>query len=486
MGIAEADEFGDLNILQKPTFDSPRSDADILPQMPVNRRVISTVGVVSICFFVVCGGPIGSEQIVSAGGPLLGILGLLCYPLICSAPFSYVVAELCTVFPEDGGFSVWVMNAWGPFWGFQVGYWSWVAGILNRAMFPGLIYGILSDSFGWSTSKMTEYFINAGIAVVLTLPVLMGVRFAVQVKIALMLCVLLPVVVFTIWAFGEPADMLDVGEIRRSNITIVSDKEYTVSGDANIDWSLYLNALFWSYHGFYLASVFGGEVSYPAFTYPRALLISFVLTCLAYFFPFMAAMVANKPHWSTYDEDSFPTIGQAIGGDLLHGMILFASFCGAVGLYMAQLFCEAFLVCGMAESGLIAPFFKKRNARFDTPHNSIFFSLILILLLSMVDFETMLGMTNAFTAAVEIMIVATAIQLRRTLPFVPRPIKVPGGLVGLCVILIIPTLTCSIVIVNVFRKPFAAVIVVALLIAGFIYGGYNKCRKDDQLAGDAL
>ncbi|DBA02018.1 TPA: hypothetical protein N0F65_000265 [Lagenidium giganteum] len=444
------------------------------------------MGVVSICFFVVCGGPIGSEQIVSTGGPFMAILGLLSYPLICSAPFAYVLAELCTVFPEDGGFTVWVMNAWGPFWGFQEGYWSWIAGVLNRAIFPGLIYSVISQSCGFHLSSVGMYFFKAAIALVLTLPILIGVRFAIRITKVLMIVVIIAFGIFTVWAFGSPTATPVLGEIRRVNITVTDQGNYEVSGAAAIQWGSYFNMLYWSYHGFFLASVFGGEVRNPAFTYPRAICISFAVICLTYLLPFLAAIVANKPHWSTYKENSFPVIASGVGGSALHSVVVVASVCGSIGMYMAQLFCEAFQVCGMPEIGLIPSFFKRRNARFDTPHNSIMFSLVLILLLLALDFEVVLGMTNAFTAAVEILIMLSAIRLRSTLPFVPRPVKVPGGIVGMAGILVAPAVSGIIFIINVFSKSFAPVMVMALVLAGFIYGGYRKCRKDQLRASDLL
>lgn len=60
------------------------------------------------------------QDAVSAGGPLLAILGFLVLPLIWSVPEALITAELATTFPENSGYVAWVTAAFGPFWGFQV------------------------------------------------------------------------------------------------------------------------------------------------------------------------------------------------------------------------------------------------------------------------------------------------------------------------------------------------------------------------------
>lgn len=60
------------------------------------------------------------KDAVSAGGPLLAILGFLILPLVWSVPEALITAELATTFPENSGYVAWVTAAFGPFWGFQV------------------------------------------------------------------------------------------------------------------------------------------------------------------------------------------------------------------------------------------------------------------------------------------------------------------------------------------------------------------------------
>jgi amino acid transporter len=76
---------------------------------------------VVLVFYGVSGGPFGMEEAVSAGGPLLTIVGLVVLPFAWSMPEALITAELATAFPEASGFVAWVAAAYGPYWGFMEG-----------------------------------------------------------------------------------------------------------------------------------------------------------------------------------------------------------------------------------------------------------------------------------------------------------------------------------------------------------------------------
>lgn len=68
-----------------------------------------TLGVLAVCFvtyFNVCGGPWGTELIISSAGPLPGLLGIVLIGLCYSLPLSLITAELASAYPDDGGYSI--------------------------------------------------------------------------------------------------------------------------------------------------------------------------------------------------------------------------------------------------------------------------------------------------------------------------------------------------------------------------------------------
>ncbi|POM68498.1 Hypothetical protein PHPALM_15341 [Phytophthora palmivora] len=303
------------------------------------QRQLTVLGIVGLCYFSVCGGPIGSEYIISvrlhvsfafqerdlrlccavAGGPLIGFIFLILFPFILGLPIAYVTAELSTAYPHDGGYTVWVLHAFGPFWAFQTGYWSWISGVIDNAIYPGLAVATVTEVYGSIGSPTAEYFIKAAITVVLALPNLFGIQLVGNGMAALSVFVMIPFIVLAIWGVVQANDWSVLGEVRRSDIMYNENGGFvSMSGGIDIDWSTLINTLFWNFNGAVSMSVFGGEVINPGRTYPRAMLISVLLIALMYIIPFLGATVFNSPHWTTWEDGSFSSIASDLVGDLDH------------------------------------------------------------------------------------------------------------------------------------------------------------------------
>jgi amino acid transporter len=104
-----------------------------------HKRPLSLLPLVALIFFEVSGGPFGTEDAVAAAGPLLVILGFVVFPILWSVPEALITAELATAFPENSGYVAWVSAAFGPFWGFQEGWWSWLSGVTDNSIYPVML-----------------------------------------------------------------------------------------------------------------------------------------------------------------------------------------------------------------------------------------------------------------------------------------------------------------------------------------------------------
>ena len=111
------------------------------------HRRLGLFSVTMIIFFNVSGGPLGSEEAIRYGGPLVGLLSFLVFTVLYSMPQAMVTAELSTAFPDNGGYSLWVKAAFGDFWGVQQSYWSWFAGVVDNALYPVLLYSSAAQFF---------------------------------------------------------------------------------------------------------------------------------------------------------------------------------------------------------------------------------------------------------------------------------------------------------------------------------------------------
>jgi len=123
------------------------------------HRKLGVCSVMMVVFFNVSGGPLGSEEVIRYGGPLIGLSSLVAFAAVYSVPQAMLTAELSTAFPDNGGYSLWAKAAFGDFWGVQQSYWSWFAGVTDSALYPVLLVSSaeqLFDSFGKHAELRSE------------------------------------------------------------------------------------------------------------------------------------------------------------------------------------------------------------------------------------------------------------------------------------------------------------------------------------------
>ena len=98
---------------------------------------------------MVSGGAYGIEDVVHGAGYGRAILILLLTPILWSLPTAYMIGELSSALPAEGGFYAWVRRAMGDFWGFQEAWLSLVASIFDMAIYPTLFVLYLTRLFPW-------------------------------------------------------------------------------------------------------------------------------------------------------------------------------------------------------------------------------------------------------------------------------------------------------------------------------------------------
>src|SRR4030095_9660551 len=123
------------------------------------KRELGVVPLAAIVFFNVSGGPYGIEDMVPAFGPGLSLLLLLLTPLLGSLPVALVMAELAAAMPDEGGYVTWTRRAFGDFWAFQVGWWSWLDSFVDVAVYPALFVEYMK--FWWPDMTSIERWLLA-------------------------------------------------------------------------------------------------------------------------------------------------------------------------------------------------------------------------------------------------------------------------------------------------------------------------------------
>ena len=98
---------------------------------------------------MVSGGTYGTEEIIHGAGYGYGILVLLFLPVFWSLPTAFMIGELSSALPHEGGYYAWVRRGLGNFWGFQEAWISLAASIFDMAIYPTLFVFYLKQFAPW-------------------------------------------------------------------------------------------------------------------------------------------------------------------------------------------------------------------------------------------------------------------------------------------------------------------------------------------------
>ena len=118
---------------------------------------------------MVSGGTYGTEEIVHGAGYGRGILILLLTPLLWSLPTAFMIGELSSSVPAEGGYYAWVRRAMGNFWGFQEAWLSLVASIFDMAIYPTLFVAYLTRLVPWFAVGHRGVMVGVGVVMLCAL-----------------------------------------------------------------------------------------------------------------------------------------------------------------------------------------------------------------------------------------------------------------------------------------------------------------------------
>ncbi|KAK2991284.1 hypothetical protein RJ640_024549 [Escallonia rubra] len=410
-----------------------------------NVRKVSVLPLVFLIFYEVSGGPIGIEESVKAAGPLLALLGFLVFPLIWSVPETLITAEMGTMFPEDGGYVVWVSSALGPYWGFQIGWMKWLSGVIDNVLYPVLFLDYLKSGIPALGGGLPRITVVLAWIAVLTLMNYRGLTIVGWVAVLLGVFSILPFVVMGFVAIPK-----------------LNPSRWLVIELHNVDWNLYLNTLFWNLNYWDSISTLAGEVENPKKTLPKALFYALIQVVLVYFFPLLIGTGAIPPNRNSWKKGYFSDIGKMVGGVWLKWWIEVAAAMSTMGMFMTEISSDSFQLLGMAERGMLPEFFAKRS-RYGTPLAGILFSASGVLLLSCMSFLEIVAAENFLYCFGMILEFITFIRLRMKYPAASRPYKIPVGTAGAILMCIPPTILICVVLALSSLKVMVVSVVAVLI-----------------------
>ena len=434
------------------------------------RRRMSLPALVAVTFFMVSGGPYGLEELVRMAGFQTSILILLVTPFLWSLPTALMLGELSSAIPAEGGFYVWVGRALGPFWGFQEAWLSLAASVFDMAIYPTLFVLYLARVFPWAG----QHPVLAGAAMIALCTVwnLAGAKAVGDSSLVLAAALLLPFAV------------LAGACLIRGHLPALAPPAGPAAGADLLGGVL---IAMWNYMGWDNASTFAGEVEDPQRTYPRALIATVGLVAAAYVIPvvLVGRTGLDPSGWETgaWVDVATRVVGPWLGWALVLGGML----CG-LGMFNALLLSYSRLPAVLAEDGVLPRVFARR-----LPDGAPWVAVVVLALL----WTSTLGLGFERLVMIDVLIYGTSLVLefvalavlRHREPDLPRPYRVPGGILGAWLLGLPPTALIVVTFLRNRNERLGGVstltLGLAVMGAGVLAFGLHRLRRSPRALGTA-
>jgi len=376
---------------------------------------------------MVSGGTYGTEEIIHGAGYGRGILILLFLPILWCLPTAFMIGELSSALPQEGGYYAWVRRGLGNFWGFQEAWLSLAASIFDMAIYPTLFVIYLKQMAPWF--GVGNHGIYAGLFVVVTCAALnlAGIRVVGITSLWLFFLLSLPFAIVVVMA---PFQAGAVAEPQ------------TASAGVGVGLLGGVLVAMWNYMGWDNASTIAQEVERPQRTYPKAMIAAVVLVSLTYVLPFLAVYFAATPA-SSFTEGSWATVAGAIGGKImgfewLRFFIVLGGMMSAFGMFNALVMSYSRLPLAMAWDGMLPKIFGKTSRRTNAPWFAILMCATCWALCLGLGFSRLITLDIMLYGLSLSLEFVTLVVLRVREPNLKREFKVPGGMAGVILVGVFP------------------------------------------------
>jgi amino acid transporter len=381
---------------------------------------------------MVSGGTYGTEEIIHGAGYGRGILILLLTPLLWSLPTAFMIGELSSALPAEGGYYAWVRRGMGNFWGFQEAWLSLVASIFDMAIYPTLFVAYLTRLEPWFAVGHRGLMVGVTIVAVCALINIAGIRV---------------VAISSLWLFfllSLPFALI---------VLIAPMKAGTLSGVATAPTTSTVGLVggllicMWNYMGWDNASTIATEVRRPQKTYPRAMLLAVAVVSLTYVLPF-AAMWLTGISASVFETGSWADLAGLMGGLvagpwgarwLRFGLVL-GGMMSSFGMFNALVMSYSRVPLAMAQDGMLPRTFSKLHPKTNVPWVSVVVLAACWAVCLPLGFERLVTLDVLLYGLSLMLEFVALIVLRIKEPNLRRPFRSPGGMPGAILLGVCPLL----------------------------------------------
>jgi len=381
-------------------------------------------GLVAVLYAYCAAGPFGFEEMVSTSGPGMALLFLLVVPWLFSLPMSLATAEMATAMPVQGGFYRWTRAAFGDFWGFQCGWWNWTGTFLMNAAYAVVLADYSAQIFPSVAGGVRHWLVALFFLLLVAALNIRGVRVVGGTTTVLLIVCLAPVAVFTVLGLmqmtGNPfVPLVPPGKPWR--------EVYGVG----------LALGLWLYSGYEQLSTITEEVEKPARNFPRGLAIIVPVAMVTFFLPTLAG-IGVTGDWQSWTTGYMVTAARAAGGESLAVAMFGAAMIAVLLGLESTLLSSTRLPFTMAEDGYFHARLARLNAKFRTPVESIVLTTGICAALAVFPVTKLVPVYLWLRVATSVLTLLSVWRLRATRPDLPRGFRIPGGRLGVALVVLVP------------------------------------------------
>ena len=422
---------------------------------------------------MVSGGTYGTEEIISGAGYGHGILILLFLPVLWCLPTAFMIGELSSALPAEGGYYAWVRRGLGNFWGFQEAWLSLAASIFDMAIYPTLFVFYLKQMAPWF--GVGNHGVLAGLFVVVTCA-------------ALNLAGIRVVGITSLWLFfllSAPFALIVLLTPVRAGA--LAGGVHATEAGAGLGLLGGVLVAMWNYMGWDNASTIAQEVERPQRTYPRAMIAAVILVSLTYVLPFAAVYFMGVPASAFAEDGSWAKVAGLVGGKLmgfewLRFLVVLGGMMSGFGMFNALVMSYSRLPLAMARDGMLPKIFAKTSARTQAPWVAIIACATCWALCLGLGFKRLVTLDIMLYGAALMLEFVTLVALRIREPQLRREFRVPGGLAGAILAGVFPLALLMIALVQSESQSVLGIngllFGILIMAAGFaLYASTRKLRK---------
>ena len=373
---------------------------------------------VAATFFMVSGGAYGTEDIVHGAGYGRGITILLITPVLWCIPTAFMIGELSSALPREGGYYAWVHRGLGRFWGFQEAWLSLTASIFDMAIYPTLFVAYLTHLFPWFAVGSRGWMVGLAVVALCCALNIAGVKVVSLTSLWLFLALSAPFVVIVLLA------PFKVGALAGVAITPAASNVGILGG---------LLVCMWNYMGWDNASTIATEVDRPQHTYPRAVFLTIGIVTISYVLPVAAVWLTGLSP-SAWETGFWADVAGMLGGPWLRVALTLGGMICGFGMFNALVMSYSRLPLAMAQDGMLPQVFGKLSQRSRAPWVAIVVLAVCWALCLGLGFERLVTLDILVYGASLMLEFAALVALRVKEPDLERAFRVPGGLAGAALI----------------------------------------------------